>query len=104
MSLYKPEPKHSRNQQNTFRGWCRIIAKWNGDDPQGVHDFFCKKFIGTEIRKAFGQEEEVILGTSSLSMKKMSDFMQQVEAWIAQNLPEITLPQWDDNDGQSTES
>ena len=99
VSIYKKPPKHTRAQQNTFRGWCRIIGDWNGDDPQALHDFFCKKFLGTEIRKAFDKEEEVIIGTSGLGVKKMSDFMQQVEAWIAQNLPEIKLPQWEETDG-----
>lgn len=94
--VYKEEPKHSRNQQNTFRGWCRLIGDWNGDDPQAIHDFFCKKFLGVEVREAFGEMEEVIIGTSGLSRKKMSELMQKIEAWIVQNLSEITLPQWED--------
>lgn len=97
MCLYKDEPKHSRNQQNTFRGWCRLISDWNGDDPQAIHDFFCKKFLGIEEREAFGEIEEVIVGTGGLSRKSMSEFMQQIEAYIVQNLTEITLPQWEDS-------
>jgi len=94
--LYKDEPKISRNQQNTFRGWCRLIGDWNGDDAQAIHDFFCKKFLGVEVREAFGKTEEVIVGTSGMSRKAMSRFMQQTEAYIVQNLSEIKLPQWED--------
>lgn len=97
VAMYKQEPKHSRNQQNTFRGWCRLIGDWNGDNPQAIHDFFCKKFLGIETRKAFGKTEEIIIGTGELSIKKMSNFMQQVEVWIVKNLSEIKLPQWEDN-------
>lgn len=90
--------RHTRAQQNTFRQWCRIVGKHTGYDPQALHDYFCKRFIGTKKSEAFGENDEIIIGSSSLGIKEMSEFMQKIECFIAQELPEIKLPQWEKKD------
>ena len=89
-----------RAQENLYRGWVRIIAGHTGNDPECLHLFLARKFLGMEHKtvrfewKGNTHEREVddIRSTTKLSMKDMSDYMDQVNAFAADTLG-ITLPQ-----------
>lgn len=89
-----------RAQENLYRGWCRIIASTTGNDPQHIHLFFARKFLGMErsvVRfqwKGNTHEREVddIRSTTTLSVHEMSEYMDQVNAFAADTLG-IILPQ-----------
>lgn len=88
-----------RAQQNLCWAWCRLVAAETGNDADHVHVYFRKKFLGMETHtvtfswqgKTIEREVEDIVSTTGLSVKDMSRYMAQVEAFCAETLG-IRLP------------
>lgn len=91
-----------RRQENLLRKWMRLIASETGNDPEVMHAFFKKKFLGAEYRiarfewKGAPVEREVVelRSTTKLSVKEMSEYMTLVETFVATTLG-IKLPRDD---------
>lgn len=89
-----------RSQENLYRGWVRIMAAHTGNDVDMLHTWLAQKFLGTErnvVRfewKGNTHEREVdnIRSTAKLSMKEMSAYLEQVNAFAVATLG-IILPQ-----------
>lgn len=83
-----------RSQENLYRRWCREIATATGNDPDVMHKYLAKRFLGTEIvaveftwnGQPVRKEHEEIRSTTALSMKEMSQYMTQVQSFAAEFL------------------
>lgn len=91
-----------RRQENLMRSWVRTVAKETGNDPEVLHLFFKRKFLGVENKvarfewqgKTIERELEETRSSATLSVKEMSEYMTQIETFVATNLG-IKLPRDD---------
>lgn len=89
-----------RRQENLYRKWCRIIAAETGNDPEHIHKYCAKKWLGTECNvvrfswqgKTVEREVDDIRSTTELTVQDMSHYMTQVREWTASTLG-IMLPE-----------
>lgn len=89
-----------RRQENLYRKWCRVVAAETGNDPEHIHKYFARKFLGEErhiVRfeykgKVIEREVDDIRSTTSLSVKEMTEYMTQVHEFILSTLS-IDLPE-----------
>src|SRR3990167_3919582 len=92
-----PYKKRRSLNQNSLH-WKRvgIIAQETGNDADVVHDFLKDKFlIPNEVEIA--GEKRLCRSSAILDTHEMSDFMEQIYAWAAQELG-ILLPVPEDTD------
>lgn len=91
-----------RRQENLYRAWCRAVAKETGNDAEMIHKYFAAKFLGREetvVRfswqgKTIEREVDDIKSTTGLTVKAMSEYMAEIESFVATNLG-IKLPRDD---------
>lgn len=97
----KPYTENRRRcQNNLYRRWVRTIAAETGNDPELLHKWLARKFLGSEMKvlrfswqgKTLEREVDDIRSTTELSVKDMSSYMTQVREWTASTLG-IMLPE-----------
>lgn len=82
--------KRSLDQNALMWMWFTCIESETGTNKMDIHDYYCKLFLSrTALVK--GKDEIVTSGTSKLSTKELSRFLDQVKADAATELG-ISLP------------
>lgn len=92
--LKRKVSKRSASQNALYRVWVRIIARETGNSEPDIHDYLRYKFLRST--KLFEGEEVALLPTTTeLTVEQMTDYMNNVESFVANELS-ITLPSSED--------
>ncbi len=67
----------SSNQRKYMWYIFELIAKETDNDKQVIHDYYCQKFLTTEV-EIFGKLQKITRGTSQLNTKEQETFMLEV--------------------------
>lgn len=88
--------KHQRSlpQNRLLWLWLTFIEEQTGQDKEDLKDFFASLFLTKEIEMN-GRIERIVLGTSRLKKDEMTEFLDKMSLWCAENLG-ITLPSPED--------
>lgn len=83
--VIKPFKKLRTEQQNAlYWSWLRIISKETGDSTKGLHAHFGDEFLPKTVVMAMGKQKEVIKSTTELGVKEFTQYLQQIEAAMAE--------------------
>lgn len=83
--------KRSLNQNALFHKWINIISSEIGEDSEVVKYWLKCKFLGCEEKEIDGHTYSIPPETSKLNKQEMSDFMQRVYIFAAEEL-HVNLP------------
>lgn len=88
--------RHQRSlpQNRLLWLWLTFIEEQTGQDKEDLKDFFASMFLAREI-EINGKTERIVVGTSRLKKDEMTEFLEKISLWCAENLG-ITLPSPDD--------
>lgn len=85
--------RHQRSipQNKLLWMWLNFIADETGNSKDDLKDFFSGLFLRREI-KVNGKPSVVVSGTSTLNRKDMTQFLENIQKWCAEELG-MQLPQ-----------
>jgi hypothetical protein len=87
----------SNNQNNLFQVWMKLLAEATGNSRKYMATFFEEEFLESHFITIAGTSHEVHGEAKSLNTEEFSIFMDEVHAWVADNMPDVRLPLPDDN-------
>lgn len=80
--LIRPfKSSRSAAQNRLMWKWYGELAGHTGHDVDELHEYFKRKFLGTEIREVLNEKTEVPKSTTKLKVMEMTDYLQRLEAW-----------------------
>lgn len=84
--------KRREIQSRLYWFWLRVISEDTGNDIDTLHKTMRHTFLGYQSIMINGQDVDVLVSTTSLSVRDFSTYLKNIEAWAASELG-IILPQ-----------
>lgn len=96
---FDPEVKpRTLSQNRLLHKWFNELSMQSGGQfsPAAVKHHMAQLFAPVVVDLIYGVETERMLGTSEMSKRQMSEYMEQIEQWAAEHGADLTQPEPDD--------